>query len=347
MSSDELPDERAKLIAAARAAASWAHARRTTWTDPPPAVPATVPEPPSSPVTVGPPPETTPPPPLPLPVATEDTGPSGAARAAARARALLTRAKRWLPLLTLAAALSAGGVAGVRYVSQAAATSKTRVAVVEPARSAPQPRKATGGLGVTSTPAGAIVLVNGQPRGVTPLTLTDLPAGRYTIELKSTAGTVKRTVIIAADKTAQVDEQIFSGWLAVYSPFEVTITEGPRALRLDDRNQIMLPPGPHELRLVNRALEYEAVRQVELKPGELVTLSLTPPPSTMTVTATELAEVWLDGARVGETPLNAVPVELGTHEIVVKRAAGGERRFTVAVTVSPFTLNVDFTRPAA
>jgi hypothetical protein len=349
MSSDELPDERAKLIAAARAAASWAKARRATWTDAPPAVPATVPEAGSAAVTFSPPPETTPPPPLPLPAATEDTGQSSGAGAAARARALLARAKRWLPLLVLAAALSAGGVAGARYVWQAAPTSKTRAAVVEPAPVPAQatPRRATGGLGVTSTPAGATVLVNGQPRGVTPLTLTDLPAGRYTIELKSTAGTVKRTVIVAADKTAQIDELIFSGWLAVYSPFEVAITEGQRALRLDDRNQIMLPPGPHELRLVNRALEYEVVRQVELKPGELVTLSLTPPPSTMTVTATELAEVWLDGARVGETPLHAMPIELGTHEIVVKRTAGGERRFTVAVTVSPFTLNVDFTKPAA
>jgi hypothetical protein len=174
-----------------------------------------------------------------------------------------------------------------------------------------------------------------------------LPAGRYTIELRSSAGTVKRTVTVGNEKTAELDELIFSGWLALYSPFELVITEGERTLRLDDRNQIMLPPGSHELRLVNRAFGYDTVRQVELKPGELVTLSVKPPPSTMTVTATEAAEVWLDGARVGETPLNAVSVELGTHEIVVKRAVGGERRFTVAVTVNPFTLNVDFSKPEA
>jgi len=248
-----------------------------------------------------------------------------------------------------AAALLAVGGAGVKYVWQAAATSKARVAAFEPAAAPAQTttRTAMGGLRVTSTPAGAEVLVNGKSRGVTPLTLADLPAGRYTIDLKSTAGAVRRTVTVAADMTAEIDELIFSGWLAVYSPFDVAITEGNRTLRLDDHNQIMLPPGRHALRLVNRALGYEAVRQVELKPGELLTLSVTPPPSTMTVTATEAAEVWLDGKRVGETPLNAMPVDLGTHEIVVKRAAGGERRFTVAVTVSPFTLNVDFTRPAA
>jgi hypothetical protein len=254
-----------------------------------------------------------------------------------------------LPRAAAAAALLAVGGAGVTYVWRAAASSKARVDVFEPVHAPAQTtaRKATGGLRVTSTPAGAQVLVNGKGRGVTPLTLADLPAGRYTIDLKSTAGTVRRTVTVAADKTAAIDELIFSGWLAVYSPFDLAITEGERVLRLDDRNQIMLPPGRHELRLVNRSLGYEAVREVELKPGELVTLSVTPPPSTMTVTATEAAEVWLDGARVGETPLNAVPVELGTHDIVVKRAAGGERRFTVAVTVKPVTLTVDFSKPAA
>ena len=115
---------------------------------------------------------------------------------------------------------------------------------------------------------------------------------------------------------------------------------------MDDRSQIMLPPGRHVLRFVNRALAYDAVRQVVLKPGEVTSLTIAPPPSTMTVTASEAAEVWLDGTRVGDTPLNALPVPLGTHDIVVKRAAGGERRFTITVTVNPFTLLVDFSRPA-
>jgi hypothetical protein len=40
--------------------------------------------------------------------------------------------------------------------------------------------------------------------------------------------------------------------------------------------------------------------------------------------------------------LNAVPVPLGSHELVVKRSAGGERRFSVTIGVNPFTLNVEF-----
>ena len=264
------------------------------------------------------------------------------------ARALGAPVARWLPRVAAAAALLAAVVVGGQYLWNAAATLTTRLAVVEPAKVRPPVTtgKAPGGLRVKSTPAGAQVFIDGKARGVTPLTLTDVIAGRHTIELKGDAGTVQRTVTVVANNTAEIDEVIFSGWLLVYSPFDLVITEGGRALRPDDRNQIMLSPGRHELRLVNRALGYEAVHQVELKSGEKTTLSVKPPPSTMTVTATEAAEVWLDGTQVGETPLNALPVELGTHEIAVRRAVGGERRFTVTITVNPFTLNVDFSKPA-
>jgi PEGA domain len=280
-----------------------------------------------------------------------DTGPSFAARSLTKIRALGEplgalgeRLRRWLPLLVAATALAAGVAGGLYWWSL---PSKTRVATLKPVAVRPPitARKASGALHVTSTPSGAQVLVDGKARGATPLMLTDLIAGRHTVELKSDAGTVERTVSVDADKTAEVTESIFSGWLAVYSPFDLVITEGGRPLRLDDRHQVLLAPGQHELRLVNQVLGYDAVRQVSLKPGEMTSLSVTPPPSTLTVTATEAAEVWLDGARVGDAPVYRWPVELGSHEIVIKRAAGGDRRYTVTMTVKPFTLNVDFTKP--
>jgi hypothetical protein len=247
----------------------------------------------------------------------------------------------------VAATALAAGVAGARYWWSV--PSRPHVTALKPV-SVPPPiptRRASGGLHVTSTPSGAQVLIDGKARGATPLMLTDLIAGRHTVELKSDAGTVERTVSVAADKTAEVDESIFSGWLAVYSPFDLVITERGRPLRLDDRHQVLLAPGQHELRLVNQVLGYDAVRQVALKPGEMTSLSVTPPPSTMTVTATEAAEVWLDGARVGDAPVYRWPVPLGSHDIVIKRAAGGDRQFTATITVKPFTLNVDFSKPGA
>jgi hypothetical protein len=118
-------------------------------------------------------------------------------------------------------------------------------------------------------------------------------------------------------------------------------------MRPDDRNQIMLPPGAHTLRFVNRTLGYDESRRVEVKPGEGTPIRLTPEPSRLSITATEPAEVWLDGARIGDAPLTGVAVPLGTHEIIVRRAAGGERRFTVSIGVAPFQLHVDFSQPGA
>ena len=120
--------------------------------------------------------------------------------------------------------------------------------------------KPTGRLRVTSEPAGARVLVDGTPRGATPLTLDDLAVGAHGVVLQSVAGSVRRSVTVSADETTDVAETIFAGWLTVLSPFQLEISEGTRAIRLDDRNQIMLKPGPHELRLENRALGFLFVR---------------------------------------------------------------------------------------
>jgi hypothetical protein len=264
---------------------------------------------------------------------------------AARVRALVPGALllRWIARGAITSALVVAATVGVPYLWNALPALPERTA---PAESKPAVatvvRKPAGSLRVSSTPAGARVLVDGKARGVTPLDLTDLSPGRHEVALQSSAGSVKRTVTVAANATVTIDEAIFSGFVTVYSPFEVTVSEGERVLRADDRQQIMLPPGTHELRMVNRALDYDVVRRVEVTPGEATSLQLSPVPSTLTVTSASAAEVWLDGTRLGEAPVNAAPVPIGVHEILVRRAGGGERRFSVTVGTKPFTLNADF-----
>jgi len=355
-SSDGAAGRRPDLIAAAQAAASWGHARRSAWTSTPLALPA--PPEPEAPTAAAPravsaaaastapavSPRAEPSP----PAQSVRSAPSVAARAQTGARALGSAVAARLPQIGRAAAVLAvlaGTGYGGTYVWRAMSTPSAGVERVAPAGAEAKP---AGGLRINSTPAGAQVRVDGKPRGVTPLTLSDLAVGRHTIELVSSAGTVRRTVDVSANAVAEMDEAIFSGFLTVISPFEVTIHEGGRELRLDDRYQVMLPPGRHQLTIANPALGFESVREVQLKPGEATTLTVKPPPSALTVTATESAEVFLDGARIGDAPVNARPVDLGTHEIVVKRLGGaGERKFTVTITARPFTLNVDFSKPAA
>jgi len=346
------------LIAAAEAAASWARARRATWTarpvdaaSPAPAAPRDVA--PAAPQAVVPPPVVAPPkivlaPPAieikpahprataPAPFVASDTHshePDGAASARSFG------AVKWLVGAGVAAAVIGGAYVVWPYLSKATSTVTEPTAAKRPAVAG---QKGIGSLRVTTTPSAAQVLVDGKARGVSPITLNDLSAGSHEVELKSNAGTVRRTVTIAANETAALDESIFAGWVTVLSPFEVVITEGGRVLRSDERSQFMLAPGTHDLRLSNRALGFQVARKVEVKPGEGATVRVTPPPSTLIVTANEAAQVWVDGSRVGETPLSGAPVQLGTHDILVKSTTGSERRYTVTIGVNPYTLNVAF-----
>ena len=59
-----------------------------------------------------------------------------------------------------------------------------------------------------------------------------------------------------------------------------------------------------------------------------------------------MGEVWIDGARAGETPLSNLQVALGTREFVLKHPQYGERRVTTTITATTSVLSVDLTKPS-
>jgi hypothetical protein len=133
-----------------------------------------------------------------------------------------------------------------------------------------------------------------------------------------------------------------SGWVAVFAPFEISISEGGRGLQLDERGRAMLAPGRHRLRFQNRALGYDETRVVDVRPTDTTTINLIPE-TTIAVTSSEPAEVLVDGTRVGDTPYDG-RIALGTHTVTV-RTAGAERQLTVEATSKPVQLEVDFSKP--
>ena len=270
---------------------------------------------------------------------------SGAARMAPGARAMKVAA--------VVAVVAVGGWLASAYVDnvktwlteltdKAPSSKPEPVAAVKPTR--PAVGRRTGRLIVKSEPAGAQVLVDGKERGVTPFTIEDVPFGSHTVVLQSDKGSVRRAVKIGAEDTI-VSESIFAGWLAVFAAFDLQITEGTIAVRLDESGKVLLSAGPHDLRFENRDLAYRESRHVEILPGVTTSLSLVAAPSTLTVTASGPAVVSIDGQQVGETPLTNFPISLGTRDIVVKGADGTERRFTRKVTVAPVQIDVDFSKP--
>src|SRR5262252_7926844 len=197
--------------------------------------------------------------------------------------------------------------AGQRLVASALASGAVITTAGRGDTAAAATNDRVGRLDINSDPPGAQVTVDGQSRGTTPLTL-DSRAGPHSVVLERDGGSIRRVVVVKPHETAQVSEPLFAGWLTVYAPFDVAVSEGGRMIGLDDRRQVMLPPGPHELRFENRTLDYAEIRHVDVRPGEFTTVSVIPAKSTLTVNSTVAADVWVDGTRVGSTPLVGVPV---------------------------------------
>jgi hypothetical protein len=168
----------------------------------------------------------------------------------------------------------------------------------------------------------------------------------HAVTLYSTEGSLRRTVQIQAGGTVALDEAIFSGWIRVFAPFELQISEGKRFLGTTENERIMLKAGRHELELVNTRLGFHETRTVDVTPGATVPVNVQSAQGILRITAPAGAEVFIDGQRVGETPLAEQHVPLGTREIVVKHPQLGERRITVAVASSaPTQVNVDYDKP--
>lgn len=205
--------------------------------------------------------------------------------------------------------------------------------------------KATGQLQVESSPTGARVLIDGKDRGITPLTIEGLASGSHKVVIRGDDGSVQRTVAIAGGELLQLSESIYSGWLHVAAPVEIQISEGRRSLRLDDSNQVLLAPGPHDVRFENRTFGLREVRHLEIRPGETTAVSLELPVSHLTVTSSEPATVAIDGQPVGETPLSEYAVPVGTRDVTVTSASGQVRHQTITMKVQPTQIDVDFAKP--
>jgi hypothetical protein len=199
-------------------------------------------------------------------------------------------------------------------------------------------------LQVDSNPAVARVIVDGRDRGATPLTLENLAVGSHKVVLRADVGSVERTISVPSAGTVQINEAIFSGWLHVSSPIELQISEGRRAFSLDDSNQVLLPPGPHDVRFENRSLGVHDLRRIEVRPGETTSIAIEPPASHLSVTTTEGASVAIDGEAAGQAPLVDYPIKVGTRDLTVTSASGEVRHQTITVTVQPVQINVDFSK---
>lgn len=197
----------------------------------------------------------------------------------------------------------------------------------------------SGNLSISTDAPGGQVSIDGQDRGATPLTVRNLPPGQHRVVVRSGGTTHTRTVQIEAGVTASL---VLTGgapatppwgWVSVSAPFAVQVFESEHLIGTSDVDRIMLPGGEHDLELVSDAVGYRATRKVKIAAGQTASLALDLPKTPVSINAVPWAEVFVDGTRLGETPLANVSIAPGPHEIVFRHPQMGERRTTTMVTL--------------
>lgn len=189
--------------------------------------------------------------------------------------------------------------------------------------------------------------VDGTSRGTSPLVVKDLGAGDHDIVIESPQGTVRHRVSVAAGETTALVVPLGSltrsaapapapaapseGTLTVRSPIELRILEGDRLVGTSAMDRVRLGRGSHRLTLRNDDLGFEQTRTVSVTPGRTTTLAVEPARQRVAVNALPWAEVWVDGARVGETPIGGLSLVPGAHTIVFRHPTLGEKSVPVVV----------------
>jgi hypothetical protein len=122
----------------------------------------------------------------------------------------------------------------------------------------------------------------------------------------------------------------------------VQLYENQRLLGSSQTDRIMVPVGRHDLEIVNEALGYKASKVVNVSPGGVATVKLDMPKAAVALNAVPWAEAWVDGERIGETPIGSVSLSIGPHEVVFRHPELGEKRVVTTVTLgTPAKVTVD------
>jgi len=180
------------------------------------------------------------------------------------------------------------------------------------------------------------VSVDGTERGRAPLTVSDLSVGRHDVVVRSPAASYRRSVEIEAGATASIVISNITGaawgWITLDAPFAVQAIEDGRVIGTSEIDRIMLPPGDHNIELVSEPFGFRQASRVRIAAGRGGPVALTVPKVGVNINALPWAEVSVDGARVGDTPLANVMLPLGDHELVFRHPQLGEKRQMARVT---------------
>jgi hypothetical protein len=213
-------------------------------------------------------------------------------------------------------------------------------------------------LQVATGSASMAVVVDGIERGMSPVSVQGLAAGNHDVVVRGAGASFRQKVTLRPREsmvlvfassppldTSRTAAPVAGGWLAVTSAFHVQIRESGKVLGNTEADRVMLPTGQHTLEFVNEPLGYHSRRSVRIEAGKTTALQLERVNGVLNINAQPWAEVWVDGERVGQTPIGNLSRPIGTHEVVLRHPELGERREQVTITTrQPTRLGVDLRR---
>jgi len=186
----------------------------------------------------------------------------------------------------------------------------------------------TGGLRVQTEPAHLPVLIDGTPHGVSPVAIDHLQPGAHEISVRTSAGLVRRVVsiqpretlslIVSSTAPAADSSAVSAGWMTVSSPVALQLREGGKVIGTSESDRLMLTAGDHDIEFANEALGFTVRRTMRVTAGKTAAAKIDLPNGVLSINAQPWAEVWIDGERIGETPIGNLSRRIGNHEVVFR-----------------------------
>jgi hypothetical protein len=202
-----------------------------------------------------------------------------------------------------------------------------------------KPKVPSGDLFVTSNPSGAIVEVNDQVMGPTPLQKSGVPAGPLLVVIRKDGfETDRQSVTLSSGNRAVVESTLrpLQGLVLVEStPPGAAVTLGDAFVGTTPVALHTVPLGQHRARLVLAGFRDKEIEfKVENRIPQRVVVDMTSTSGSLVVDSTPIgATVFVDGRNEGPTPASISKVPEGQRDIVVQMP--GYEPYRATVTVMP------------
>ena len=218
---------------------------------------------------------------------------------------------------------------------------KIKTTGVTPPPGGGTPEVPTGSLTVNSAPSGATVFLDGEPKGLTPQGLTDVPVGEHQIVLTLEGyKDYQEAVTVAKDQRKLISPilKMQIGSLRITTtPSGASVSVDGIARGVTTEAGLLvsgLKAGEHTVKATKVRYEpYETSAFVEPDVTKDVKVDLSARPSSVVVTSTPSgAAVYLDGASKGVTPCSVSDLSPGTHSVSLKKDGYEEHSGSVTLT---------------